>query len=90
MCEYALRKHSESTGRVPRRLCPSMYVMHIRMHILSRWAAAGGSRDGTPSGSARPGRVRGGSGSLGLSSGRTLLYREGFEASPSPAPERRA
>jgi hypothetical protein len=26
MCEYALRKHSESTGRVPRRLCPSMYI----------------------------------------------------------------
>ena len=50
MCEYALRKHSESTGRVPRRLASG------RIYFCRR-AVVGGSRDGTQGGSARPGRV---------------------------------
>jgi hypothetical protein len=50
MCEYALRKHSESTGRVPRLFLAPFSVLFSPFgeEADTEGAAAGGSQDGAP------------------------------------------
>ena len=41
MCEYALRKHSESTGRVPRRLAQCIHFLNVLWYWRSSRRLAG-------------------------------------------------